>query len=162
MFANCTQLTSAPALPATKLAEGCYYGMFGGCTQLTSAPVLPATELAKGCYYGMFALCDNLTSSPELKATILVDECYSHMFYSCPSLSKVTMLATDYDDTGSDYFKDWLHNVAAAGTVYVKEGSKISLPSESASGIPSGWNVVSRQSSAGLDDFGFGGSLTGK
>ena len=212
MFYECENLTSAPALPATELAEGCYYGMFAFCTQLTSAPelpatkmkaqcyqemflytslaeapelpadvlaeecyrgmlagtplvsapVLPATELAKGCYFGMFALCDYLTSSPELKATILVDECYSYMFYSCPSLSKVTMLATDYDDTESDYFEDWLYRVAAAGTVYVKEGSEISLPSESASGIPSGWNVVSRQSSAGLDDFGFGGSLTGK
>ena len=186
MFADCTQLTSAPELPATKmkaqcyqrmfyntslaeapelpadvLAEECYRGMLAA-TPLVSAPVLPATELAKGCYYGMFGLCDNLTSSPELKATILVDECYSYMFYSCPSLSKVTMLATDYDDTESDYFEDWLYRVAAAGTVYVKEGSEISLPSESASGIPSGWNVVSRQSSAGLDDFGFGGSLTGK
>ena len=186
MFAFCTQLTSAPELPATKmkaqcyqemfyntslaeapelpadvLAEECYRGMLAA-TPLVSAPVLPATELAKGCYYGMFDLCDNLTSSPELKATILVDKCYSHMFYGCQSLSKVTMLATDHDDTGSDYFKDWLHNVAAAGTVYVKEGSEIQLPLNDASGIPLGWNVVSRQSSAGLDDFGFGGSLTGK
>ena len=136
MFYECAKLTSAPELPATELAEDCYCGMFANCTQLTSAPVLPATKLAGGCY--------------------------SYMFYGCQSLSKVTMLATDYDDTGSDYFKNWLHNVAAAGTVYVKEGSEIQLPLNSASGIPSGWNVVSRQSSAGLDDFGFGGSLTGK
>ncbi len=32
MFYGCTSLTTAPSLPATKLAERCYYGMFYGCT----------------------------------------------------------------------------------------------------------------------------------
>ena len=32
LFCNCTALSSAPALPATTLAEGCYGYMFDGCT----------------------------------------------------------------------------------------------------------------------------------
>ena len=50
-------LVSAPSLPATTLAEYCYYGMFNGCTGLTQAPSLPATTLAEDCYYGMFNGC---------------------------------------------------------------------------------------------------------
>ena len=34
MFRNCTSLTQAPALPATTLADSCYYSMFDGCTSL--------------------------------------------------------------------------------------------------------------------------------
>ena len=36
MFKCCTSLTTAPVLPATTLAEGCYQGMFEGCTSLNN------------------------------------------------------------------------------------------------------------------------------
>lgn len=45
MFENCTNLTSAPELPATTPDKYCYNQMFYGCTALTSAPVLPAVTL---------------------------------------------------------------------------------------------------------------------
>ena len=47
LFEGCTQLRSAPELPATTLTTGCYYYMFGSCTGLTNAPALPATTLAE-------------------------------------------------------------------------------------------------------------------
>ena len=47
MFNGCTSLTTAPALPATKLANSCYAYMFEECTSLTTAPDLPAMELAE-------------------------------------------------------------------------------------------------------------------
>ena len=34
MFNDCTSLTTAPALPATTLANCCYDFMFNGCTSL--------------------------------------------------------------------------------------------------------------------------------
>lgn len=34
MFYNCTSLTTAPALPATTLANFCYAYMFNGCISL--------------------------------------------------------------------------------------------------------------------------------
>jgi hypothetical protein len=34
MFAGCTSITTAPELPATGLAQGCYSNMFNGCTNL--------------------------------------------------------------------------------------------------------------------------------
>ena len=86
MFCGCTNLTSAPELKATTLANSCYYCMFMGCTSLTSAPELPVTELAPFCYYGMFNGCTSLTSAPELPATELEDRCYSTMFRNCTHL----------------------------------------------------------------------------
>ena len=87
MFAGCTSLTTAPALPATTLNGSCYSSMFFGCTSLTTAPELPATTLADDCYDSMFQGCTSLTETPELPATILIDNCYSSMFSGCTSLT---------------------------------------------------------------------------
>ena len=87
LFSGCTSLTSAPELPATKLAYECYFGMFYGCKSLTAAPELKATTLADYCYSSMFQGCTSLTDAPELKVTTLAISCYSNMFYGCTSLT---------------------------------------------------------------------------
>ena len=87
MFRSCTSLTAAPELPATTLAEYCYYLMFYYCTSLTVAPELPATTLANDCYESMFRLCTSLTVAPELPATTLAESCYECMFYDCTKLT---------------------------------------------------------------------------
>ena len=92
MFAGCTSLTSAPALPATTLAERCYYQMFKDCTSLTATPTLPATTLANRCYQGMFFGCISLTSAPALPATTLAERCYYQMFNCCTSLTSAPAL----------------------------------------------------------------------
>ena len=92
MFSECSNLTAAPALPATTLANSCYEMMFYGCTSLTQAPALPATTLAKNCYNGMFYGCTSLTSAPALPATALAVGCYSTMFGGCTSLTKAPAL----------------------------------------------------------------------
>ena len=142
LFKDCAVLTSAPALPATNLAEKCYASMFKGCTNLETAPALPATYLAGYCYFYMFADCKNLNTAPELPATHYLDlfcyygmfqgcsslqkapdlsatdlryNCYTNMFCNCTNLTSVTMLAPS-DQISGDYFTDWLKN---AGT---KEG----------------------------------------
>ena len=111
MFADCTELTTAPAiLPATTLVHGCYQSMFQGCTKLTTAPVLPARKLA--------------------------DQAYSYMFDGCTSLSYVKCLATDISE---DYaVEDWMKGVAATGT-FVRS-SALDWPAGD-SGIPSGWTI---------------------
>ena len=99
MFSGCTSLTSAPKLPATTLAVGCYSNMFNGCTSLTSAPTLPAETLANYCYIGMFISCTSLTSAPTLSATTLADYCYTGMFNGCTSLTSApTLSATTLAD----------------------------------------------------------------
>lgn len=92
MFKECTNLTSAPELPATTLADSCYGEMFLRCTNLTKAPKLPATTLAANCYSQMFYGCVNLTTPPELPATTLANSCYSEMFYNCTNLTTAPKL----------------------------------------------------------------------
>ena len=87
LFYGCTALTSAPDLPATTLANECYYGMFVDCTSLASAPELKATTLEDKCYNRMFFNCTSLTSAPDLPATELATECCYYMFYGCTSLA---------------------------------------------------------------------------
>lgn len=86
LFENCSVLTSAPELPATSLADNCYYCMFLGCTNLKSAPKLPAKALANQCYAYMFAGCKNLKTAPELPAKALAHQCYDSMFLGCKNL----------------------------------------------------------------------------
>lgn len=48
-------------LPATTLSHYCYYSMFYGCTNLTTAPELPAVTLSGyRCYGNMFSGCTSL------------------------------------------------------------------------------------------------------
>ena len=138
MFADCTSLTTAPALPAETLAENCYGYMFSGCSSLTAAPELPAETLAQQCYKDMFYGCTSLTTAPELPAETLAQQCYYEMFYGCSNLTSVTCLATDI----SAYFctKYWLSGVSASGT-FTKAATMTGWTTNSTSGIPSGWTV---------------------
>ena len=86
LFEDCTQLTSAPDLPAETLAEECYSFMFDGCTSLKTAPELPATTLAGYCYFRMFSRCKALETAPTLSAETLDTSCYGYMFDGCTNL----------------------------------------------------------------------------
>lgn len=86
MFHGCVNMTVAPNLPATTLAESCYSYMFCGAA-ITTAPVLPATIMSEYCYSSMFAECRYLTIPPDLPATTLANSCYSNMFSGCWSLT---------------------------------------------------------------------------
>ena len=87
MFSGCTGLTTTPELPATTLTSSCYEDMFHSCTGLTTAPELPATKLTSSCYSSMFYGCTGLTIAPELPATTLDSSCYEDMFHSCTGLT---------------------------------------------------------------------------
>ena len=162
LFQHCTSLTKAPVLPATTLAEGCYFEMFDGCESLTKAPALPATTLDSNCYRYMFYNCQSLTKAPALPATTLAVDCYGYMFYGCQSLTKAPALPATtlaqwcYDNmfsgcrslkevrisatftTGSGALDNWLEGVSATGDFYCDPNATI-FPTDSVSGIPQNW-----------------------
>ena len=83
MFAYCTSLTSAPALPATALADGCYSYMFYGCAGLATQDInLPATTLAGDCYNGMFDNCGTASTKTVHIPTSLASEVTANTFGS--------------------------------------------------------------------------------
>ena len=99
MFYNCSSLEAAPELPAETLANYCYNYMFEGCTSLKVAPALPSKTLATYCYASMFAGCSALESAPALPATKMASKCYYYMFHGCKSLKVAPeLLATELAD----------------------------------------------------------------
>ena len=125
-------------IPMTSLTNYCCRAMFSLCVSLTTPPVLPATTLAQGCYWYMFEGCA-ISTAPDLPATALVRECYGYMFTACASLSAVKCLATSGFGT-TDCLTKWLNGVAAGG-IFTKDDSATSWPT-GVNGIPSGWTVV--------------------
>jgi len=117
MFYGCTSLETAPALPAKTLKDYCYSSMFWACTNLKTAPQLPATTLAISCYQQMFYGCTSLETAPALPAETLAGSCYQGMFRHCTNLSSVTMMASsDQIEKANNCCGNWLDG---AGT---KEG----------------------------------------
>ena len=140
MFYGCTALTNAPALPATELTERCYYSMFYGCTALKSAPALPAEKLALFCYNNMFNGCTALTQAPELKASTIKTSCYSYMFDGCSNLSSVTMLAEDV--SVGNYLMQWLKNAgtsAQSRTLKLKNSDVYNALKSQSYYLPDNW-----------------------
>ena len=134
-------LTTAPELPATTLAYGCYAMMFQNCSLLTQAPVLPTEYLADFCYYYMFENCTALTEAPELPAYQLIESCYAYMFQGCTSLNYV---AAGFDNWVPNATSDWLNSVAATGTFVCPSTLIGNTPEDqrSTSTVPLGWNMT--------------------
>ena len=103
MFEGCTNLTSAPELPATDLSIGCYTGMFRGCTNLTSAPELPATTLNRNCYIEMFRGCTKLK----------VNTSSGNKIFACPSNIPTYAVDDMFTNTGGAFT-----GTPTAGTTY--------------------------------------------
>ena len=88
-FQGCTELTSAPQLPATTLANYCYQALFRDCSSLTTVPsVIPATTAPYMCCQRMFSDCVSLKSAPQLPASTVESGSYQYMFYNCKELTQ--------------------------------------------------------------------------
>ena len=115
MFTNCAKLTKAPKeLPSDTLTTNCYAQMFWNCTSLTKVPKLSATKLATYCYSSMFANCKSLITAPELPATTLATNCYYNMFKNCTSLTTApTLPATNL---ANSCYRDMFYNCTSLTT----------------------------------------------
>lgn len=138
LFVDNATLTTAPDLPATTLATGCYGAMFSGCSSLTTAPELPAISLADTCYFNMFRNCSSLTAAPTLPAPTLATGCYFHMFEDCPKLKSITVHFSTWSDIYTDH---WVAGVApSGGQFHCRKGLNTASPGISRN--PSGWTVI--------------------
>lgn len=116
MFKGCSNLLSAPELPAKTLGYSPYRSMFSQCISLIKAPsILPATKLLGWDYATMFSGCASLVNAPELPAETLTQSCYYQMFYGCKSLKSLKCHAKV---TAKDATREWLYGVKTAGTLY--------------------------------------------
>lgn len=138
MFTGCTSLINAPELPAKSLMRFCYGFMFNSCTSLVNAPELPATTLAESCCYSMFSGCTSLINAPELPATMLQSDCYRFMFQNCANLRYIKAMFITTPST--NYMDGWVSGVNSSGT-FVKNAAATWSNTFGTSAIPTGWNV---------------------
>ena len=136
LFKDCSVLTSAPELPATKLVDNCYNRMFEGCTSLTSAPKLSAIELASGCYFRMFYGCENLLSvtmlAPSDQISKATDCCYNWLYNAGTdkTVTSRTLIVTDADaydelENKTNYLPAIWKKDAAGTTVKKEDNTEI-------------------------------------
>lgn len=126
-------------LPSDNALAYCYNDMFFGCTNLETAPALPATNLFPACYQRMFN-STAITTAPVLPAKKLADWCYNNMFRQCANLNSVTCLATEGFNTTNSATSTWLQNVSATGT-FIKKTEAVDWQI-GPSGIPNDWTVI--------------------
>ena len=143
----CTNLKTAPELPAEVLANQCYDSMFSGCKNLKTAPKLPAKALRSLCYAGMFSGCTNLKSA-ELSIEFLDRGCCNQMFYNCTNLSSFTMLAPSKEITSSKIplFDYWLNNAGTDQSVQnrtlkVQDKAAYEALKANAKVLPTEWQI---------------------
>lgn len=117
--------------------EMCYVNLFSD-TNLTTAPELPATTLAFGCYAFMFHNCAYLTTAPELPATELTDNCYYSMFSGCGNLKYVKVGFTDWNPPSATL--EWLPE--NYGTFECDYTLISNTPERSTNTVPASWNMV--------------------
>lgn len=83
-------------LPATTLAEGCYYTMFKqgyNSSRKGVLPKLPALRMATLCYANMFADWAGENPEPDMiAATTLANSCFSGMFVAAYGITKAPRL----------------------------------------------------------------------
>lgn len=109
-------------LPVMTLTSHCYRAMFSKANNVTEAPALLATTLADSCYKYMFDVT-SITKAPDLPATTLANNCYEGMFQNCSSLNYIKCMATNI--SASNCTSVWAQNVSASGT-FVKDSSMTS------------------------------------
>lgn len=124
-------------LPALTLKTACYRALFSYATHLTEAPKLPATTLAQYCYWYMFQ-GTAISESPELNAQTLVTQCYGGMFSACGSIHKITCMAVNGFNANQALY-GWVSNVPSTGQ-FIKSSSATSWTTGN-HGIPTGWTV---------------------
>lgn len=136
--AKCVSAENLVLLPIT-LVTGCYRAMFSWCTYLIIPPTLPATTLAQYCYWYMFEEC-GITTAPELPAQNLVANCYGSMFTNCRSLNYIKCMAIAGFNT-SNCKQTWVNGVASSGVFVKDSGISVSTWTRGTSGIPTNWLV---------------------
>lgn len=146
LFYNCKKLTTAPKLPATKLADYCYTNMFGYCVKLEKAPDLPAKDLPQSCYYNMFYECKELVTGPKISATKMSKFSCQWILVNCPKLSSVTLLTPSDQMNAERALGDWLGGntgtSATTRTLVVKDKAAYDALNSN-SYLPSQWQIGS-------------------
>ena len=140
MYGNCTSLTTGSDLSSvTSIGSTGCQNMYSNCTSLTTGSDLSSVTSigSQGCGY-MYTGCTSLTTPSDLSSVTSIENsgCY-YMYGDCTSLTKA--IAPNISTWNTTQFGSWLSNTAATGVVRKPAG--LTIPTDTASGIPTGWTT---------------------
>ena len=138
---NIMSLVDSTCQLLTIPCDFCFRSLFASCTSLTTAPALPATTLAVNCYRSMFQGCEGLTTAPALPATALEANCYQYIFNGCIKLSSIEVSFTSWTQA-TNQTDSWVTYVSSSGT-FTKPTALAT--EYNTSRIPTGWTVVNKE-----------------
>ena len=141
MFQNCTSLTTVPDFSNLTSTDDAYFkDTFNGCTSLTKPINIGGINtLGARALYGTFNGCTNLTEGIDLRnVTTIANDCLYNTYYNCTSLNVAYAPTVTWNTSKS---ADWLYGVANSGTLFADPTTAASIPTNSASGCPSGWSL---------------------
>lgn len=132
IMSNNPELLSIPKIANTDILG---YGMaysFWNCNGLTKVIIFKNTNFTLNSCIHMFNGCTSLTEAEIYVENNLTPSSLANLFINCTSLNKVILHAEN-----SFTSTNWLKDVSATGDFYCP--STLTIPTDSASGIPTGW-----------------------
>lgn len=140
MFFGCVKLKEHPDVRnATTVGDNGMYFMCSQCTNLTTSPdVRSVTTVGVNGMHGMLSSCSALETPPDVRNVTTVDtRGMSNMLRACSVLQYA--YAPNISVWSTTNFTEWLGYVAASGTIYKPSG--LSIPTNTTSGVPTGWTT---------------------
>ena len=117
---------------------GCYR-MFFDNSQLIEIPDFSGIEsVGVSAFKETFYRCNSLMTPADLSnVTSISNESFNGIYSYCSSLTEA--IAPNISAWNTNNFSNWLYNTAATGVVRKPAG--LTIPTNNASGIPSGWTT---------------------
>lgn len=86
----------------------------------------------------MYSGCTTLTNPSDLSnVTSVSSEGCNSIYEGCTSLT--TAIAPNISEWDTTFMENWLYNTASTGVV--RKPANLTIPTDSASGIPTGWTT---------------------
>lgn len=142
---NYTQLTEAPDFSSlTTIGEKGLYNAFFSSYYMKGQPIMPnLTTIGNYGMYRCFEYNRNLTKGADLSScTEIGNNALQYCYRHCYHLEEVTAPNIDSWDTNS--FNSWLYSAGnqVSGTKTFNAPTGLEIPTDTDSGIPSGWTRV--------------------
>lgn len=140
MYQKCTSLTTPSDLSnITSISWSGCQNMYMGCSALTTGSDLSnITSIGdRGCKY-MYGDCKSLSTPSDLSnVTSVGSEGCNSMYEGCTSLTTAT--APNISEWDTTFMENWLGRTASTGVV--RKPANLSIPTDSTSGVPTGWTT---------------------
>lgn len=151
LFYRCSYLITPPdlsnlttvncTLPTGWGSQDPVTGLFSGCTSLSSVANLSNLTSSNKTFNGMYQNCSSLTVGEDLRNfTTDTSSIAFTLFYSgCSNLS--TVYAPNISTWNTNTFDHWMElaGTSATGTKTMYCPAGVTIPTDSVSGIPTGW-----------------------